>query len=62
MVSRVASSLLIGVALGAIGTLLVRRLYEYRQNSDPDALVDRIASQVEALERRFGNDEAASAA
>jgi len=57
--SRVATTLFIGVAIGAVGALLVRRLQEYVANNDPDTLIDRLSQQVDTLERRFGADELA---
>ena len=56
-VSRVATGLFIGIAVVAVGTLLVRRLQEVIANRDPELLLDRLANQVDNLEQRFSRVE-----
>ncbi|MDX2066546.1 MAG: hypothetical protein SFX74_12475 [Fimbriimonadaceae bacterium] len=50
---QVATTLLIGIAIGAIGAVMIKRLREVIADGDPDALVDRITHQVEDLERKL---------
>ncbi|MFZ4507447.1 MAG: hypothetical protein ACOYON_07100 [Fimbriimonas sp.] len=43
-------SFLLGISLGVISTVVVQRLIEEHEPSDPNALADRLAEQLESLE------------
>jgi hypothetical protein len=46
-------SLILGLAIGAVGTLLYLRIKQVREDEDPNALMERLSEQMEALERSF---------
>jgi len=50
-VSR-ATTLVLGITVGALSVLLYRRLREVIEEENPDALIDRIAQQLQTLEDR----------
>jgi hypothetical protein len=58
---HVATTLLVGIAIGAIGVVMIKRLREVIADGDPEALVDRISNQVEDLERRLAEPHALNA-
>ncbi|MGV3615006.1 MAG: hypothetical protein ACO1SV_06690 [Fimbriimonas sp.] len=47
-----ATNLVLGIAMGAIGVLLLQRLREVVREEDPEALADRLAQQLQLLEER----------
>ncbi len=47
-----ASTLVLGIAMGALGVLLYQRLRERIEEEDPNVLADRLADQLRALEDR----------
>ena len=47
-----ASTFVLGIATGALGVLLYRRLREVVEEEDPEALADRLAEQLHILEER----------
>ena len=55
------TALVVGITLGALATILYRRLQNVVDNSDPERVVDQLHSQLEALERRFGQKDALQA-
>ena len=52
---KVTAALLLGITIGTIGTILVRRLQQIAENEDPEALLDRISNQLGTLESRFND-------
>jgi len=59
-VSR-GSTLLLGIAVGALGIVLYTRLREVVEQEDPEVLVDRLSKQLETLEARTKREEPSSA-
>jgi uncharacterized membrane-anchored protein YhcB (DUF1043 family) len=53
-VRKAASTLVFGIAIGALSIALIRRLREVQKNRDPDNLIERLSDQLAALETRFG--------
>jgi uncharacterized membrane-anchored protein YhcB (DUF1043 family) len=53
-VRKAASTLVLGIAIGALSIALIRRLREVQKNREPDELLDRLSDQLSALEARFG--------
>jgi hypothetical protein len=47
-----ATTLVLGIAMGALGVLLYRRLREVVEEEDPEVLADRLARQLQILEDR----------
>jgi hypothetical protein len=60
-VSRTATTLVLGIAVGALTVLLYRRLREVAHDEDPDAIMDRMSRQLQELEHRLGRSEAVCA-
>jgi len=56
-VGRTAKSIFFGIAVGAIGTILVRRILQVIRDDNPEVLIDRIADQLNHLENRLGTPE-----
>jgi hypothetical protein len=50
---RGGKNLILGIAIGAIGMLLAVRLKQLREQDDPDALMEQLTEQLDALERTF---------
>lgn len=51
---RHTTTVLVGLAVGAISLFLIRRLQQELQSRDPKSLSDRVQNQLEELEARFG--------
>jgi hypothetical protein len=52
-VNRTSATLLLGIAIGAVGVLLLERFKEVLHEEDPDDLADRLVKNIQALEDRM---------
>jgi hypothetical protein len=52
-VSRTATTLLVGIAVGALTVVLYRRLREVAVEEDPEKIMDRVSHQLLELEKRL---------
>jgi uncharacterized membrane-anchored protein YhcB (DUF1043 family) len=52
-VDRGAKTLILGIVIGAVSVVLLDRLRQIREDQDPEALVDRLADQMDALEQKL---------
>jgi hypothetical protein len=50
---RGGKNLILGIAIGAVGVLLALRIKQIREADDPDALMEKLTDQMEAIERNF---------
>ncbi|HEY0865728.1 MAG TPA: hypothetical protein VGE01_00020 [Fimbriimonas sp.] len=58
--SRTATTLIFGIAVGALTVVLYRRLREVAIEEDPEAIMERVSKQLQELERRVGYDRPAA--
>ncbi|MEZ0327818.1 MAG: hypothetical protein ACAH95_18130 [Fimbriimonas sp.] len=50
---RGGKNLILGIAIGAVGVLLGLRIKQVREQEDPDAIMQNLTDQLEAIERNF---------
>ena len=50
---RGGKNLILGIAIGAVGVLLALRIKQVREDQDPDAVLENLTDQLEAIERNF---------
>jgi uncharacterized membrane-anchored protein YhcB (DUF1043 family) len=62
MVGRTTTTLILGIAIGALGVLLAKRFKAHRLEHDAEALIDDLARQLVEMEARIQDSAARAAA